>query len=150
MAGSNAITIKRALIDYLGRAPRLQGVQIAYAFPGRTLARECIYAGGVRCEQQLVPIDRPTVRRPRAETATLTLVIQVRIPGGTLAETDARADELLTVIDELFADDVTLGGTVGSLAYGGVTAGELTYAPDDDAAVSRLTITVVFHSMYIL
>lgn len=147
MAGTIAVACKRALFARLVTRPRLKGVQIAYAFPGRDIQRECIYGGGARTTQEYAAAS--PARKPRNETALIDVNIYVRLPGGNVEDADVRAIELGLVVEEELADDVTLGGLVPGHGYGGVNTIDGDYVQDDDAATVIWSYQLRFRSFYI-
>lgn len=149
MAGTNAVAVKKAVFDRLTAASALQTsplyqVQIDYAWIGHA-DRERIYGGRVPFEQEFAALGRASGRVSRNELATVTLFIEVIKPGATVEETDQRATELGTVVEELIAGDPTLAD-ITNLLYGGVTSGELDYELTDDAVASVLELHLAFRS----
>ncbi len=147
MAGTNAVACKRELFRRLAAAPRLKGVQVAYAFPGRDIQRECIYGGGARTTQEFAAAS--PARKPRNETALVDVHVWVRLPGGSVEDADARAMEIGVVVEELLADDVNLGGAVPGLAFGGVNSIDGDYMADDDAVTVIWSYQLRFRSLYL-
>lgn len=150
MAGTNVAAAKSALVDALvaltGTGLALDGVQVAYSFPGRTLQREVIYGGAAIGPVELSAMRGAAGRVKRVERPTLELHVLVTDPGhDTTRETDARASEIGAVVEELIAGDPTIGGLAG-LKSAVVVGMELDGGADDDGAESILTYRIELFS----
>lgn len=149
MAGTNAYAVKKALFDRLETASGtadsdLYQVQVDYAWNGQA-ERERIYLGPVQIEQEFAALGRAGGRVSRDEWAVVSVFIEVMRPGATVQETDERAQELGTVLEELVAANPTLDDVSG-VQYGGVAGGELDYELTDDAVASVLELRLRFRS----
>lgn len=133
MDGTPALDAKRAVIGRLAEAPAMAGVQVAYAFPGKSVERECVYGGGVRWTRQSAGDDGH--RELWLQASTVGLYVRVFEPGASVEETDARAEELGLVLEELLETDRQLAG---GLTVAGITGGTADYGVDDDGPVSIL------------
>jgi len=136
--------VKRALFTWLAAAPELAGVQVSYAWPGRSQDRECIYGGFPEATQRYAVMTAG--RKPRDEDATILIRIEVAQPGNDVQAADQRVEELGAVLETLLADNVTLGGLVTGVRYGGITAVESEYVPLDGSIESTATYHVTFSS----
>lgn len=107
MATSSTIpTAKAALVSLIGAA--LSGVQVKYGRPAdNQLERECVYVGDVTGSSR-VPTMRAG-RKPREETYSVEVVVAVLMLEGEVTEAEARAFTLLTEVEDVVADDPTLG-----------------------------------------
>jgi hypothetical protein len=134
--------IKRTLLnDYLRAEPGLQGVQIAYGYPARDIERELLYGGAARFTRAIDSMGGGMGGVSYTRTVTVDLHLQVRIPGGSVEESETRVIELGTVVEEFFNRNPRLADLPG-LLHSGVVAGELGYAIDDDAVTSALQLSV--------
>jgi hypothetical protein len=141
---SNGIPAKRALIALIAAQPDLEGVTVDYAFKGKNLGREYVYGGRVNAEQTYPNMTSGV--KPRDERLTVDVHVYVFIPGGDQVDADTRAMELGGAMETALAADVTLGGTVPGLRWGGVTGYELTPTFDDDGVYSEVVYHVLFSS----
>jgi len=144
MSGTNAVRCKRALID---RVKVLLGsdVQVEYAFPGRTIQREAVWAGKVTFSQDLATM-RGGGRASREERLIVNLHIGVEQPGGDEEVYDAelRAADISQTIEDYLAANPTLEGLSG-LLVAAVAEGELDQGVDDDFVGCELMLRVAFH-----
>jgi hypothetical protein len=140
MTVTEAYRCKRALFDSLTAltAPGLSlaGLQVAYAWPGGTAERECVY-GGVRFTRANAGQDDRGVLW--LETTTIGLYVRVGIPGAEVAETDARCEAIGTAIETSLAAQPDLGG---GFTYTGMSGGTGDYAADDEGPTSVLAYQV--------
>ncbi|WP_018658461.1 hypothetical protein [Actinomadura flavalba] len=134
--GVDVVAVKRAVIAVaaaLADGGPLDGVQVAYAWPGRRMDRECVHGGAM---------DWETSPASLANGEDVALVMDVHIvivrPGGTVEETDARAAELGAALAAAVHADPSLGGQPGVLDAA-VVGGDLDHGADDDSATSVLT-----------
>lgn len=140
MASTNAPALKAALVTVLQAA--LGTVRVDYTYNGRLAEREYVYLGAASGPHQPMAF-RNGARLVRQEDLTLTLHIEVRIPGGDPATTDARAVAIGQLVEETVANDPSLGGTVTGLLAAFVTHMDLTSGFVDDAvAASVLTYQI--------
>lgn len=86
---------KRALVDLIAALPEFQGVQVTYGHPGVNLERELLYVGNVPTMDTKFAT---TNARSREETYDLELVLNLRTPGQSEREQDARAEVLLAAV----------------------------------------------------
>lgn len=139
MSGTNAAAAKAALIALLDALPALDGVQVAYSYPGRNVERECIYGGKVAGSVQLAAMAGTRVSRE--EDLVLNLHIEVDKQGeATTEDSDERACALGVVVEELVAGNPTLGVT--GLKVASVVGVELDGGVDDECATSVLTYQI--------
>lgn len=147
MSTTQALAAKAALIDYLKAAadPVLQGVQISYGYPARDLEREVLYGGAGRYTRAMEGMGGGMGGLAYRVTVTVDLHIQVRVPGGTIEQAEARVMEIGSYVEDFLATNERLSELPG-LLYAGATSGELGYALDDDAVTSALQLSVEFSS----
>lgn len=133
---------KKALFDtiaeYAALGQPLEGVQVAYAWPGSNVDLECIYGGGVRFEHADAVADHPGVLVQ--EIASLSVYIRVvQRPAGPVAEADARAAEIGNWLGAILrANPVLAGGGT----WLGITSGQGDYSQTPDETVSILSYQV--------
>ncbi|AYF32196.1 hypothetical protein CSH63_33110 [Micromonospora tulbaghiae] len=139
---TEALRCKRALFDRLaarvGRGMPLAGLQVAYAWPGRTAEAECVYGGGVRFTRTSAGHDGRA--ELWLETATIGVYVRVRQAGATAEETDARATEIGGLVESELAAQPELAG---GYTYVQISGGTADYAGDDDAMTSILAYQAV-------
>lgn len=143
MAGTNAYAAKRKLIDFLDASPSLT-IPVLYAYGDQPETQDMVYAGRVAFEQNYAAMT--SGRKPRDETVTVDLHIEVRRAPGSFDDTDSLAVQYGTVVEELIADNVTMSGQVDGLRWAGISGGELENAMDDSGRATRLTYHVQFRS----
>lgn len=102
---------KQKIIDLLNAKAVItaSNVQVSYSAPAN-LDRESIYFYGVRFRHDL-PVMR-TGRKPRDEEFVLLVAIAASSPGNSSKEAEERAFVLLGELEDIVADDPTLGQTV--------------------------------------
>jgi hypothetical protein len=119
---STVITVKQALVTLIDAAV---SVPVTYAWPGKLTQSECVFLGP-HPETSDVRIDVdsqiPTMkagRKQRAETYTVRVTVWVFRPDLTVEgaeECETRAFELFESIENVLADDPSLGSTDVQLA----------------------------------
>lgn len=146
MAGTNAAAFKLALVAALQAAPGLVGVQVVYSQASqRTVNREWVSLGEVKFVHSRTGTHGAT-RRTRTEVLAVEVLVQVRQMGTTPQDADQRAVAIGTVLEELLADDPTVGGAVPKGLYAVVAGGDLATVADDDGVYSQLTYNLQFTS----
>lgn len=146
MSSTNAYAAKRAIIDRLkelaaGTSGPLAGVQVLYAFSG-VMQNVCVYGGGVTFDQ---PGDDDAVEgRSRIPRESAFVGIHIRVaksPPGVdgIRDTDIVAEEIGDAIAEEFADNPHIGG---GHSVSRIFNGQGDYSPNDDSAVSTLSLRI--------
>src|SRR5438445_11930788 len=109
MAGTNVVATKKALIAKLAAVPSLVGVQVDYAYNGRSVgaAREYLFGGSARSEHSLASFKTATTRMTRDEQVTLQVHIMVRDITRDAVAADGCAQAIGAVLEELLASDPT-------------------------------------------
>lgn len=102
---STVPAVKAALVALLEAA--LVDVSVSYSHPGNALPVEAVYLGDVRGTSE-VPTSRAG-RLARHERYTVDLWISVTTDGSSSEAAEARAAELLAEVEDVLAEDVTLG-----------------------------------------
>lgn len=136
-----AYTAKAALIDrltaYAQPAQPLDGIQVAYAYPG-TIDLECIYGGGVRFEHRDAVAEAPGVMV--SEESLISLYIRVmQSPAGDVRTTDTRAQQIGATIASLLRAEPQLAGGNAVL---GIARGQGDYSQTDDETISILAYQI--------
>lgn len=149
MAGSITVAVRKAVIE--GLAAQFAGtdpdISVTYGWQGSddTAAREQIFTNNARMEHS--PAGMRAGRLYRDEAAEFDIVIAVLGVGMKPEETDERATELGTVVEEFIADrkSNTLG--VDGLNWIRVSGVALDYliAPQK-GSISNYTITVRYEA----
>jgi hypothetical protein len=141
MPVTEALAAKRALFDRLaGLAVKplpLAGVQVSYAWPGRSPDRECVYGGGVRFTRESAGHDGR--RELWLESAVVGLYVRVTISGAQVQETDERAVAIAGTVETLLQDEPRLAG---GFTFMGITGGSADYVADDTGPISILAYQV--------
>lgn len=143
MAGTNAYAAKRKLVDFLAASPSLT-IPVLYAYGDQPETEDMVYAGKVTFEQDYAAMT--SGRKPRDETVTVDLHVEVRRSPGSFDDTDSIAVQYGTVVEELIADNITFSGQVGGLRWAGITGGEMQNAMDDAGRATLITYHVTFRS----
>ena len=109
--------VKDAFIQLLRDHPALAGVQVEYGWPGDMLEADSIFVAG--CDGNTEVPHMKSGRRHRQDDFTMTVVVQAGLVGDTdPADTETRAAELLTAIDDTLADYPTLNDLPGLHDFG--------------------------------
>ena len=114
MATSLLVWFKSALLDALKAAPELAGVQIVYGYPTSGGEAELVYYGNTTGRHDPGAIRR--TRQPRDEQFTLDVFVEVVDQAGDAVHAESRVLELFAVVENLLADNPTLGNTAVSHA----------------------------------
>ncbi|MDH2425781.1 hypothetical protein [Sphaerisporangium sp. TRM90804] len=134
---SNVVAVKQRLFDLIADLP-LGDVQVSYGPPANP-ERDMVYLGGAQGPYAITAM-RVGGRVPRTETLSLAVYSVATVPGGTVADAEARAVELGGLIIAAVAGDPTLGDLEG-LKRITIAGMELESGADDDAAMAALTLT---------
>lgn len=136
---STVPTAKAALVTLIGTA--LTGVQVTYGRPADSqLERECVWVGDAT-GQQRVPTMKAG-RKARHETYSIEVVCWVADTRGLISTAEARCFELVGEIEDVVADDPTLG-LASAAAFFQATTGNFDTAADligGPAAVVRINV----------
>lgn len=125
---STVSTVKSQLLSMLQARPNLANVQVFYSWPADVQQTEAIYFGEARGEHTY-PVLK-SGRKPRQETYSLDIYIDVAGNGPTSQQTEERAWALAAEVEDTIANDPTLGLTtdvIQAVAFGNWT---LNYATD--------------------
>lgn len=110
---STVPAVKAALVTLITADVNDSTVQVSYGRPpDNQLARECIYVGDVPSGAQRVPTLKAG-RKAREEKYPIEVVVAVLAAGGTLSAAETRAFVLLSSVEDVVADDPSLGGVAG-------------------------------------
>lgn len=140
----NAPAVKAELIRLLAALPDLAGVQVVYSFPGN-IADECVYGGDMSGPVAAVAF-RGGGRTQRDEQALIKLHVRVNHDGFSIADTETRAAEIGTAVENYVAANPTLADFPGLklIALGDY---EMSSAADDDGSTTVLTYQVAARSI---
>lgn len=140
MSGTRGQAIKAAILAALADAPGLEGVTVAYSAPTRDLPRECLYGGQIEMQQHISAGRTPDGHTTRDEEGVLEVHIRVEKLGGTEQETEIRATELGTALEEFLSlnTPVMAAGNLDASVEGYV----LVSASDEDGATSLMTYRI--------
>lgn len=140
MAGSVVVACKKALVALLAARPGLDGVQVAYSWPGDDLVeRERVFMGRARGDH--TPDGLKAGRTFRNERATFDVEIQVEKVGGTPEEAEERASAIGKELEECVADNRTLGGVIG-LNWAVMSSWTSTVLYNDKGSLAAMTYTI--------
>lgn len=98
-------TAKQALVAALQASSELEGVKVAYAWPGPGAKPEQVFLGASRFVQRIANLK--TGRKHRQETVQVDLIVEVWHGGRTVDKADeieARAFEILAAVENVLAD----------------------------------------------
>lgn len=137
---SRTVAIKQRLVSLVAAA--LPGVQVVYGFPGDALEREAIYTGKARVDST-IPSSKAG-RKIREEVVTVDVVIAVQDPDGDYESAEARALVLLAAVEDVLANDVTLGSLDG-VQWASLGSFELTPVAWDHASGAVIVAEVETH-----
>ena len=130
---------KAALVALIGAA--LAGVQVTYGRPADAqLERECVWVGDATGTHR-VPV-MAAGRKRRQEDYSIEVICWVAKTHGLISAAEARCFELLGEVEDVVADDPTLG-LASNVGYFQATAGSFDTAsdlPGGPAAVINLSI----------
>jgi hypothetical protein len=102
--------VKARLVELL--AARLPpDVQVSYGWPGADMRDEAVWVGA--CRGPVTVADLRAGRKTRDDTFTLDVHFMAGRPGQTAQTADERVEELYWALEDLLADDPTLGGVDG-------------------------------------
>lgn len=104
---STVPTVRAALVSALSARPALAAVQVAYSHPGQAIETESVYLGAAR-GSHTVPVVRAG-RKKRQESYVLDVFFDVVADGPTGQEASERAWTLAGELEDLLADDPSLG-----------------------------------------
>lgn len=139
---------KTKLIALLQGKEAVNGVQISYGFPGDKLEQDAVYTA--TCIGRVEITLMQGGRKQRDDNFDLTVVVLTGQHGLTPEQGEARAAVLLSAIEDVFADDPTLGLS----GDGGVVAAEISSidGPNTtltrEGAVSHFIVTISVHARY--
>lgn len=106
---STVPTVRTTLITALAARPALAGVQVVRAHPGQAIEPEAVYLGAARGSDE-IPVIRAG-RKKRHESYTLDVFFDVVADGPDDQEASERAWTLFGELEDLLADDPSLGLT---------------------------------------
>lgn len=106
MATRSTVPTVRAAV-FAALTARLAGVQVGYSHPGSAIEAEAVYLGAARGSDE-VPVVRAG-RKKRQESYTLDVFFDVVADGPTGQEASERAWTLFGELEDLLADDPSLG-----------------------------------------
>jgi hypothetical protein len=104
---STVPTVRAALVTALAARPALTGVQVAHSHPGAAVEVESVYLGRARGSDN-VPVMRAG-RKRRQESYTVDVFFDVVGDGPTGQDASERAWTLFGELEDLLADDPSLG-----------------------------------------
>jgi hypothetical protein len=102
--------VKSYLQDQLGERPPLASVQINYGIPSESVERSCIWLASV--EGQFAVATMKAGRKHRDCEYTLLIVLDVELQAATSKEAEERVHAYHAELDDLLAEDASLGGLV--------------------------------------
>lgn len=110
--GSTIYAVRAAIVEALKANTALTDVQVSHGYPGEAFVeRESIYVDRVTGAHKVANIKAG--RKQRDETYAVTVVIAVVNDDSSVAETEATALGYLQEVEDLVADDPSLGDVNG-------------------------------------
>lgn len=144
---TNAVVIKKAMLDALEEAPEIQDVQVSYGYPGPHVDRKLIHGGKVEGVQRYPVMRGGGGRHPRQESLTFKVHIVVSLPGADVYEVELACTEIGDVLADWLASHPDLGGNAPEgVLYGGLSYVDLDSDSTDDGAIAVLTLDASFES----
>jgi hypothetical protein len=115
-------TVKARILELMAERVGLAEVQRTYSHPGKLLERESIcFLNPENIVHEIRAMKAG--HKPRDESYDLVMLVYVHRVGASQEETEARAFDLLAEIEDLLADDATLGivPEIHWARFGGIT-----------------------------
>ena len=138
---------KRALFTALtaltATGQPLEGVQVSYDWPGRGVARKCVYGGGIRVMQDDAVAESGVMTY---EKASIGLYVRVLEPGKAVVDSDTTAESIGEQIGGYFAANPHL---VGNLSVARIRGLQADYAHPPDGANVATAETIVAYQVEI-
>lgn len=150
MAGSLSVTVRKAVTS--GLSAHLSGlplfgsqadeheVVVTYGYDSSSVAAEQVYAARSRADTP--PASMKSGRNFRNEEGTFDLIVRVKYTGGNLEDSDTRAFEIGTVVEEWIADRKSNELGIDGLNWLVVDGWEADNGADDSGAATLLIYTV--------
>lgn len=138
MSGTIGYAFKRAFIDTLKELPGLNGVQVAYTFPGSDMQRECIFGGKIQGTSEPAAFQSSALQ-PREENFVFALHCYVAEPGHEdCSATEARVVELGAAVEEFIAGNPRFADDLPGLRALWIAEYELDSGIEDETTMSGL------------
>lgn len=137
---SSVPTARLALVNLLTVAPALSGVQVGYSHPGDAVEVDSVYLGDVSGRQG--PATMKAGRRTRDETYTVDVFVETTVDGPTAQGASERAWLLATAVEDVVANDATLGLSAPFWAVVGDMSERVGFDEDRRGWASRIRIGV--------
>lgn len=127
-----------AMAAQTGVGQPLDGVQVAYAYPGRDVTHKLIYLGGYRFVHTDEAAELETVG---SEIVTIGVYFRSLRPGEDVETCEEDCEDMADAVTALFAANPDLGG---NMTWIGVSQGSGDYSqtPDGPEAVLSLQVSV--------
>lgn len=106
---STVPTVRAAIVALLAARAGLAGVQVGQSHPGEALEGETVFLGDSRGTSGIATIR--AARKARQEAYTVDVWVEVNRDGPTAQTASERAWALVGEIDDMLADDPSLGLT---------------------------------------
>lgn len=103
--------VKTALLAALQADGALAGIQVSRSWPGDTLQQNAVWMGEATAHNT-IPVVRGA-RVAREENITVDVYINCQCPGADASAAEAQAFEILGEVENILANDPTLGRTDG-------------------------------------
>lgn len=104
---------KSALLTLLQAHPDLAGVQVEYGWPGDSWEVESVWIASVKGTVSISALSAG--RKYRDDVFTITVLIQAGRLGQTALDADLRAEVLYGALEDVLANDPSLGNVDGLL-----------------------------------
>ena len=133
--------VVQALVDKLDNAASLEGVTILDGLDGKQITNETIIVANLKGVEGGIR-DMRAGRKARTDKFDVTVILWAAQQGQTAAQARSRCVELLAALEDVLADDPSLGSVPGLYSaqlgpYDGPDA-----APGTEGHVAQITATI--------
>jgi hypothetical protein len=143
---TNAYAAKRSIFDRLatltGPGQRLDGIEVAYKYPGKYVTTRCIYGGGVTFVHADAAVDGREVLT--LETANIILCIRIverDLGDDDVRTADAEAERIGDILGEILTAEPGIAGGSSTTTFAGGT-GDHQITDDEVITVLAYQLTV--------
>jgi hypothetical protein len=135
-----------ALVTALKAKPVLANIQTSEGWPGKSLEHESVWVGKVT---GLITFPLMMAgRKIRDDHFTVTIIFMSGNPGDTISDANDRVETYYGALEDIFADDQTLGSLDGVLSILLDQVEGPRGAFTDEGATSYITADIAVHARY--
>jgi len=103
---TNALELKVALIDRIGRMPAFRNRQVSLAHPGASIEAESVFIAGLSASDR----GRALGKAHRREVLTLEVAIVAEVIGDDADDAESRAWQMFNDVEDSILNDPSLDG----------------------------------------